>query len=219
MNDWFKRGKKIGEEGGYTLYQVHYIDGEAHQIVHEREAKTNIVKKKINNLLHERLAVNGVYDWYAGEGTSEDAYLIWNTKEIPFKVIGRNFASAEERIAEGTPFRTVLLEYKTNEAETPIDATIVVESGLLDFATMEAIEKSAYKINDVARCFWADLGIVLVSFELSFGLDFWGNARLISEFSEKTCTLWNKSGKEVQEAVFGMDLNVEEVANIYEKIK
>lgn len=217
--DRFKCGEEIKRKGGYILYKVHYDDGKLHPHVHERisNTKESAFKQKLNMLLHERFVEEGLLDWYAGTGSSEEAQLIWNTKEIPVKVIGRNFAFGE-RVAKGTPFSTMLLEYKM-EGKEPVDYSIIEESGIVDVDTMEQIEKLAYIINDAARRFWAEFGIVLAGFELSFGLDDWNQVRLTSEFSEANCTLWNKSGNEVQNAVFGMDLNVEEVANIYEKIK
>lgn len=219
MDFRFKRGKKIKKEGGYTFYEVHYEDGKFHPNVHERIAEEKArFQQKINMLLHKELVKDKVLDWYAGVGSSEEAQLIWNTNKIPVKVIGRNFASADERVAEGTPFRTMMLEYKTNENATAVDSNIIVESGLVDFNTMAEIEKAAYKINDVARRFFAEYGVIFAEMEITFGKDLWKQVRMTSDFSANTCKLWSKRGEEIQQSIFAMDLSVEEVAVMYNKI-
>lgn len=214
----FKRGEEMRREGGYILYKVHYDDGKLHLHVHERVAQNPATefKQKINMLLHERVVEEGIMDWYAGGGSSEAAQLIWNTKEIPLNLTWRNFSEGG-RIAKGTPLQ--LFEITMKGDNHCIDSNIAVASGKVNLDAMLEIKENSRKINDVVKSTFSKVGLTLVKIDLAFGLDDWSQVRLTSELSESTCILWNKSGKEVQDAVFGMDLNVEEVANIYEKIK
>ena len=213
----FLRGSKVCSIDGYTIYEVLYEDGKLHPNVIERELNNSndLFRSKLNKSLFNRFCKANVFTYYAGTGSNPESQLLWKTEMISAEVVGRNFDLNDE------PLSKLWLEYKVGSAKIGLrylKPEEAIEAKIIDAKTEQEIEEAMKRIKIIATSFWADLGLVLKSFSMRFGKDNWGNLTLIQEFDEKTCELWNKSGKPMEKLIFDFDTKDEEAVKIRNKI-
>ena len=133
-------------------------------------------------------------------------------------VIVRNVAagsfSKRLGVEEGTPFEAPTLEfsYKNDELGDPLINDYFAIA--LKLATREEIDKIAeyaFKVNEVYKAYFAELGIDLIDFKIEFGR-YKGEIILADETSPDTCRLWDsKTHEKLDKDRFRRDLgNVEE---------
>ena len=65
----------------------------------------------------------------------------------------------------------------------------------------------AFKVNDVLKAFFAEVGVTLVDFKLEFGKTSDGKIVLADEISPDTCRLWDsKTGEKLDKDRFRRDM-------------
>ena len=137
---------------------------------------------------------------------------------MPLEVIIRNFSAGsfakKMGMEEGIELKCPTLEfsYKNDELGDPLINDYFAIA--LNLATREEIEKIteyAFKVNDVYRAYFAQLGIDLIDFKIEFGRCK-GEIILADETSPDTCRLWDsKTHEKLDKDRFRRDLgNVEE---------
>lgn len=137
---------------------------------------------------------------------------------VPLEVIVRNVAagsfSKRLGVAEGTPFAAPTLEfsYKNDELGDPlINDYFAIALKLASREEIDKITEYAFKVNEVYKAYFAQLGIDLIDFKIEFGR-YKGEIILADETSPDTCRLWDsKTHEKLDKDRFRRDLgNVEE---------
>ena len=115
---------------------------------------------------------------------------------------------------EGIVFENPTIEYsyKNDDLGDPMINT--AQALALKLATPEEIETirtMAFKVNDIMKAFFQEVGVDLVDFKLEFGRLTDGTIVLADEISPDTCRLWDeKTHEKLDKDRFRRDLgNVE----------
>ena len=132
---------------------------------------------------------------------------------ILVEVVVRNIVagSLAERLGlpEGTPLKKPVIEfyYKSDELNDPMINEYHIDAmGLATPEQMSTVKVLAWKINDILRAYFAEIGIDLVDFKLEFG-DHNGEVLLGDEISPDTCRFWDKAtGEKLDKDRFRRDL-------------
>ena len=155
-----------------------------------------VVNNRMSNYLSQRRAENRPPPHLR---TQRDARrtLAKKVEIVPLEVIIRNKAagsfSKRYGVAEGTPLKCSTLEfsYKNDDLGDPLMNSYMALA--LDLATKEEIDtisEMAFKINEVLKEVFANIGIELIDFKLEFGR-FHGQIILADEISPDTCRYWD----------------------------
>ena len=137
---------------------------------------------------------------------------------VPLEVIVRNVAagsfSKRLGVPEGTPFAAPTLEfsYKNDELGDPlINDYFAIALNLATREEIDRITEYAFKVNEVYKAYFSQLGIDLIDFKIEFGRCK-GEIILADETSPDTCRLWDsRTHEKLDKDRFRRDLgNVEE---------
>ena len=88
---------------------------------------------------------------------------------------------------------------------------------MLQIATSEEVDyikAETYRINDLLKAWFAQIGLNLIDFKLEFGKDKDGKLILADEFSPDNCRLWDADGNHLDKDVFRRDLG--SLTDVYE---
>ena len=108
--------------------------------------------------------------------------------------------------------------YKNDDLDDPFINEDHID--LLQIATPEEvahIKAETYRINDLLRAWFAQIGLNLIDFKLEFGKDKDGKLILADEFSPDNCRLWDADGNHLDKDVFRRDLG--SLTDVYENNK
>lgn len=197
------KAKKIYRTDDPELYLVEFkddataFDGEKKDSL----ADKGILNNRLSAIFFELLEEKGVETHYE-KTISEREMLVKALEIIPVEVIVRNIAagSLSKRlgIPEGTVMKKTVLEFslKDDELHDPmINHYHIYAMDLAAPEEMEAIEKSALRVNELLVPYLRDKGITLVDFKLEYGRH-GGKILLGDEISPDTCRFWDSSSQE-----------------------
>ena len=156
-----------------------------------------VINNQMSNRLMAYLEKQGVPTHFIEE-INERETVVKKVSIVPLEVIIRNISAGsfakhygvEEGIVFDQP--TIEFSYKNDALGDPL--LNHYHALALKLATMEeikAIEKYAFKVNDVLKSFWLSAGVTLVDFKLEFGRLPDGTIVLADEISPDTSRLWD----------------------------
>ena len=179
-----------------------------------------VINNKMTNRVFQLLEKEGVPTHYIKE-LSDRETAVKKVEIVPLEVIIRNVAagsfSKRLGVPEGTPFKepTIEFSYKNDDLGDPlINDYFAVALELATWDEIETIKKYAFKVNDVLKAYFLQVGIKLIDFKIEFGR-YHGQIILADETSPDTCRLWDvNTNEKLDKDRFRRDLgNVEEAYN------
>ncbi len=176
-----------------------------------------VMNNKISAKIFEFLGAEGIPTHFEKQLNDRDM-LVKRVQIVPVEVIIRNRAAGSLcrllGLQEGMQLKSPVFEfcYKRDDLNDPLINEYHILA--LDLATkeeMEDIKKFAFKINDLMKRFFDNLGLELIDFKLEFGR-YKGKIILADEISPDTCRIWEKgTGRKLDKDRFRHDLgNIEE---------
>ena len=183
------------------------------------EGKGNLANQ-ISSLIFEKLNATGVETHFV-KCLSEREQLNKKVEVVPLEVVLRNVAAGSfvKRfgIEEGQSLSRPIIEfyYKNDDLDDPFINEDHID--LLQIATSEEVDyikAETYRINDLLRAWFAQIGLNLIDFKLEFGKDKDGKLILADEFSPDNCRLWDADGNHLDKDVFRRDLG--SLTDVYE---
>lgn len=180
-------------------------------------AQKGVVNNQMSNYFFRILEEKGVPTHYVEELSPRET-AVKKVEIVPLEVIVRNVAagsfSKKLAVAEGTELASPTIEfsYKNDELGDPFINDFYAKA--LELATEEeikTIENYAFKINEVLKERFLEVGLKLIDFKIEFGR-YKGEILLADEISPDTCRLWDvKTNEKLDKDRFRRDLgNVEE---------
>lgn len=177
-----------------------------------------VINNRVTNFMMQMLEKEGVPTHFIEE-ISERETLVKKVSIVPLEVIVRNISagsfSKRYGVEEGIVFAepTIEFSYKNDDLGDPLINSFHAFS--LGLATKEEINKiitMAFKVNEVMKKFFKNIGVDLVDFKLEFGKTSDGTIVLADEISPDTCRFWDsKTHEKLDKDRFRRDLgNVED---------
>ena len=154
------------------------------------------INNRMTNYLFKKLEEQGV-PTHLIEELNDRETAVKKVEIVPLEVIIRNFSAGsfakKMGMEEGIKFKCPTLEfsYKNDDLGDPLMNSYMALA--LDLATKEEIDtisEMAFKINEVLKEVFANIGIELIDFKLEFGR-FHGQIILADEISPDTCRYWD----------------------------
>jgi len=182
------------------------------------------INNRMTNFLMSVIEKEGVPTHFI-EQLSDRETLVKKVSIVPLEVIIRNIATGSFTkrygVKEGTILNPVVLEfsYKNDELGDPLINDYHIKAmGLATDAEINEIANYSFRINEILKAKFAEVGITLVDFKLEFGKTHEGIIVLADEISPDTCRFWDaKTGEKLDKDRFRQDLgNVEEA---YEEMR
>ena len=164
-------------------------------------AGKGVINNKMSNMMFRMLESRGIETHYIEE-VDDRKTLVKKVEIVPLEVIVRNVAagsfSKRYGVEEGTPLKSTGFEfsYKNDDLGDPmINDWYALSLVLATREEIDAIQKTAFKVNDILKEYFAHLGIDLIDFKLEFGR-YDGRIILADEISPDTCRFWDSKTKE-----------------------
>lgn len=209
------KAKQVFATSDPEIVMVHYKDdatagdGEKKGTIRDK----GIVNNKLSNALMQKLEKEGIPTHYVQEINDRDTF-VKKVEIVPLEVIIRNVAAGHFTlrmgVPEGTEFKTPILEfsYKNDDLHDPlINHYHALALGLATQEEINQIIAMAFKVNDVLKRFFSEVGVTLVDFKLEFGKTSDGKLVLADEISPDTCRLWDsKTGEKLDKDRFRRDM-------------
>jgi phosphoribosylaminoimidazole-succinocarboxamide synthase len=171
------------------------------------------VNNRMTNYLMRLLEKSGIPTHYVEE-LNERETLVRRVSIVPLEVIIRNISAGsfakrygvEEGIVFSRP--TIEFSYKDDELHDPlINEYHALALRLVTEEEIETIKSMAFKVNDILKEYFLNLGIKLVDFKLEFGRTSDGKIVLADEISPDTCRFWDaKTNEKLDKDRFRRDL-------------
>lgn len=209
------KAKIVYETEDENLLIVEYKD-DATAFNGEKKGKIKgkgIINNRVTNHLMQILEKENIHTHFVKE-ISEKETIVKNVKIIPLEVIIRNISagsfSRRYGVKEGIVFDnpTVEFSYKDDSLGDPLINEY--HALALNIASKNDIDKiidTAFKINDILKCYFKKLEVDLVDFKLEFGKTLEGEIILADEISPDTCRFWDsKTHKKLDKDRFRQDL-------------
>lgn len=156
-----------------------------------------VVNNKMSNFLMKRLEAEGIPTHFVEELSERDT-LVRRVTIVPLEVIVRNIAagsfSKRFGVSEGTDLLCPTLEfcYKDDELGDPmVNDYHILACGWATKEELDTISSMTFKINELLKKYFADIGVLLVDFKLEFGKTSDGKIVLADEISPDTCRFWD----------------------------
>ena len=172
-----------------------------------------VVNNVCSNHLFRLLEKKGVPTHYVEEINERETY-VKKVEIVPLEVIIRNRAagsfSKRYGVPEGTELATTIIEfsYKNDDLGDPLINDY--HALALRLATQEEIDKIkelAFKVNDILKEYFMEIGVELIDFKLEFGR-YKGQIILADEISPDTCRFWDaKTGEKLDKDRFRRDMD------------
>ncbi len=180
------------------------------------------VNNRINAHVMEKLEQAGVPTHFDQLISAEES-LVKRLDMLPIECVVRNIATGSlcKRlpIEDGLELETPLFEFflKNDELHDPMVNEYHIRA--FGWGTQEQIEEMqrlTFKVNDILKPMFADIGILLVDYKLEFGM-FEGQLLLGDEFTPDGCRLWDaETRKKLDKDRFRRDLG--DVVEAYEEV-
>ena len=156
-----------------------------------------VVNNKMSNYLMQLLEKEGVPTHYVEE-LSDRETAVKRVTIVPLEVIIRNRAAGSicKRLGleEGMDFVCPSIEfsYKDDDLGDPLISEYhAISCGFATREEVDTITKYAFKVNDVLKAYFAQIGVELIDFKLEFGKTADGTIVLADEISPDTCRFWD----------------------------
>ena len=183
-----------------------------------------VINNRVTNFMMKKLENAGIPTHYVEELNERDT-LVKKVEIVPLEVIIRNISAGSFAkrfgVSEGIVFENPTIEYsyKNDDLGDPMINT--AQALALKLATPEEIETirtMAFKVNDVMKAFFQEVGVDLVDFKLEFGRLGDGTIVLADEISPDTCRFWDsKTHEKLDKDRFRRDLGG--VEDAYEEMR
>ena len=172
-----------------------------------------VINNKLTNYLMQQLEKAGVPTHFVEE-ISDRETVVKKVTIVPLDVIIRNISAGSFAkrygVEEGIVFKapTVEFSYKSDPLDDPLlNHYHALALGLATQEEIDQIIAMAFKVNDVLKAFFAEVGVTLVDFKLEFGKTSDGKIVLADEISPDTCRLWDsKTGEKLDKDRFRRDM-------------
>lgn len=177
-----------------------------------------VINNKVTNFMMQLLEKEGVPTHFIEE-ISDRETLVKKVSIVPLEVIIRNISAGSFAkrygVEEGIVFKepTIEFSYKNDELGDPlINSYHAFALGIATKEDIATITAMAFKINEVMKAFFKNVGVDLVDFKLEFGKTCDGTIVLADEISPDTCRFWDsKTHEKLDKDRFRRDLgNVED---------
>ena len=177
-----------------------------------------VINNRVTNFMMKKLEGEGVPTHFVEELNDRDT-LVKKVQIVPLEVIIRNISAGSFAkrfgVEEGIVFENPTIEYsyKNDDLGDPmINTAQALALKLATPAEIEIIRTMSFKINDVMKAFFKEVGVDLVDFKLEFGRLTDGTIVLADEISPDTCRFWDsKTHEKLDKDRFRRDLgNVED---------
>ena len=161
-----------------------------------------VINNKMSNYLMQILEKEGVATHFVKEINERDT-IVKKVSIVPLEVIIRNISAGhfaqrygvEEGIVFAEP--TVEFSYKNDDLHDPLlNSYHALALGLATKEEIELIKSMAFKVNEVLKAFFLNIGVKLVDFKLEFGKTADGTIVLADEISPDTCRFWDAETNE-----------------------
>ena len=156
-----------------------------------------VVNNKMSNYLMQLLEKEGVPTHFVEE-LSDRETAVKRVSIVPLEVIIRNRAAGSicKRLGleEGMDFVCPSIEfsYKDDDLGDPLISEYhAISCGFATREEVDTITKYAFKVNDVLKAYFAQIGVELIDFKLEFGKTADGTIVLADEISPDTCRFWD----------------------------
>ena len=183
-----------------------------------------VINNRVTNFMMKKLEAAGIPTHYVEELNDRDT-LVKKVHIVPLEVIIRNISAGSFAkrfgVEEGIVFENPTIEYsyKNDDLGDPMINT--AQALALKLATPEEIETirtMAFKVNDIMKAFFQEVGVDLVDFKLEFGRLSDGTIVLADEISPDTCRFWDsKTHEKLDKDRFRRDLGG--VEDAYEEMR
>ena len=183
-----------------------------------------VINNRVTNFMMKKLEAAGIPTHFVEELNDRDT-LVKKVSIVPLEVIIRNISAGSFAkrfgVEEGIVFENPTIEYsyKNDDLGDPMINT--AQALALKLATPEEIETirtMAYKVNDIMKAFFQEVGVDLVDFKLEFGRLSDGTIVLADEISPDTCRFWDsKTHEKLDKDRFRRDLGG--VEDAYEEMR
>ena len=183
-----------------------------------------VINNRVTNFMMKKLEAAGIPTHYVEELNDRDT-LVKKVSIVPLEVIIRNISAGSFAkrfgVEEGIVFENPTIEYsyKNDDLGDPMINT--AQALALKLATPEEIETirtMAFKVNDIMKAFFQEVGVDLVDFKLEFGRLSDGQIVLADEISPDTCRFWDsKTHEKLDKDRFRRDLGG--VEDAYEEMR
>ena len=220
------KAKKVFRTDDPELYIVDYKDDATafNGLKKGTIAGKGVINNQMTNHLMRRIERAGVPTHFVKE-LSERETLVKKVSIVPLEVIIRNISAGSFAkrygVEEGIVFEhpTIEYSYKNDDLGDPMINT--AQALALKLATPEEIETirtMAFKVNDIMKAFFQEVGVDLVDFKLEFGRLSDGTIVLADEISPDTCRFWDsKTHEKLDKDRFRRDLGG--VEDAYEEMR
>lgn len=160
------------------------------------------INNRMSNYLMQLLEKEGVKTHFVKE-LSDRETVVKKVSIVPLEVIIRNISAGsfakrygvEEGIAFDEP--TIEFSYKNDDLHDPlINDYHALALKLASKEEIDTIKSMAFKVNDVLKAYFKNLGVKLVDFKLEFGRLADGSIVLADEISPDTCRFWDAETNE-----------------------
>ena len=182
------------------------------------------INNRVTNFMMKKLEAAGIPTHFVEELNDRDT-LVKKVSIVPLEVIIRNISAGSFAkrfgVEEGIVFENPTIEYsyKNDDLGDPMINT--AQALALKLATPEEIETirtMAFKVNEVMKAFFQEVGVDLVDFKLEFGRLSDGTIVLADEISPDTCRFWDsKTHEKLDKDRFRRDLGG--VEDAYEEMR
>ena len=171
------------------------------------------INNQMSNFLMQMLESNGVPTHFVEELNERDT-VVKRVQIVPLEVIIRNISagsfSKRYGVEEGIVFDepTIEFSYKNDELGDPlINDYHALALKLATKEEIETIKKYAFRVDELLKAYFKELGIDLVDFKLEFGRLPDGTIVLADEISPDTCRFWDsKTHEKLDKDRFRRDL-------------
>lgn len=160
------------------------------------------INNRVSNYMMEILEKEGVPTHLVKELSDRDT-LVKKVNIVPLEVIIRNISagsfSKRYGVEEGIVFDepTIEFSYKNDDLGDPlINSYHAVALKIATKEDIETIKALAFRVNDVMKRFFKNIGVDLVDFKLEFGKTSDGTVILADEISPDTCRFWDSTTHE-----------------------
>ena len=172
-----------------------------------------VINNKLTNYLMQVLEKEGVPTHFVEE-LSDRETVVKKVTIVPLEVIIRNISAghfaSRYGVDEGIVFAqpTIEFSYKCDELDDPLlNHYHALALGLATQEEIDLITSMAFKVNEVLKKFFSEVGVTLVDFKLEFGKLSDGTIVLADEISPDTCRLWDsKTGEKLDKDRFRRDM-------------
>ena len=172
-----------------------------------------VINNQVTNFMMQKLEQAGVPTHFVQELNERDT-LVKKVQIVPLEVIIRNISAGSFAkrfgVEEGIVFENPTIEYsyKNDDLGDPmINTAQALALKLATPAEIETIRTMAFKVREVMKAFFAEVGVDLVDFKLEFGRLSDGTIVLADEISPDTCRFWDsKTHEKLDKDRFRRDL-------------